>query len=277
MRRLINRLPFVKSEPAAKRSPDQASWLRTILQSRNGRRALIGGFSGCLMLGLWGASGHLSPAFYSLTASQGMALSELHITGRNYTTHEHILSAVDAPYGTPLLSLNVKDIQSQLQQLGWVKYARVSRQFPDALTINLVERRPMALLQMTGGHRLIDQHGDIIFTADSADFAHLPVVAGDGAAAHAAAILDALKTEPELYADVWAIQRISDRRWNVHLRTGLEVKLPEMDAALAWSKLAVLDRDTQIMKRDLSMIDLRIPGQLIVQPNLPLAKKGRKT
>ena len=75
---------------------------------------------------------------------------------------------------------------------------------------------------------------------------------------HAAAILDALKTEPELYADVWAIHRISDRRWNVHLRTGLEVKLPEMDAALAWSKLAVLDRDTQIMKRDLSMIDLRI-------------------
>ena len=102
-------------------------------------------------------------------------------------------------------------------------------------------------------------------------------MAGDGAASHAAAILDALKTEPELYADVWAIHRISDRRWNVHLRTGLEVKLPEMDAALAWSKLAVLDRDTQIMKRDLSMIDLRIPGQLIVQPNLPLAKKGRKT
>lgn len=277
MRRLIARLPFVRPDQAAKRGADPTSWLRQIFLSRKGRRALISGVTGCLALSLWGASAYLTPAFYHLTASQGIALSELHITGRNYTAHEHILAAVDAPYGTPLLSLDVNDIQSQLQQLGWVKYARVSRQFPDALTINLVERRPMALLQMTGGHRLIDQHGDIIFTADSADFAHLPVVAGDGAASHAAAILDALKTEPELYADVWAIHRISDRRWNVHLRTGLEVKLPEMDAALAWSKLAVLDRDTQIMKRDLSMIDLRIPGQLIVQPNLPLAKKGRKT
>jgi len=31
------------------------------------------------------------------------------------------------------------------------------------------------------------------------------------------------------------------------------------------------------MKRDLATIDLRVSGQLIVEPNLPLSKKGQKT
>ena len=66
------------------------------------------------------------------------------------------------------------------------------------------------------------------------------------------------------------------RRWDVFLRTGLSVKLPEDNAVLAWSKLAILDRDTKIMKRDLAVIDMRVSGQLIVEPNLPLSKKGQK-
>ena len=105
----------------------------------------------------------------------------------------------------------------------------------------------------------------------------MPVLSGEGAAEQAKYIIESLRTEPDLYADVWAIQRVSNRRWDVHLRTGLSVKLPEDNAVLAWSKLAILDRDTKIMKRDLAVIDMRVSGQLIVEPNLPLSKKGQKT
>ena len=231
----------------------------------------------CLVVAAWAKGDAVTNYGYQLSADAGLALSEVHISGRNYTSYDDIKSAIKAPYGTALMALSLPEIKHNLEQLGWVKSASVSRIYPDAIAIELDERRPLALLQSTGGHRLIDEVGHVIFGANAAQFSHLPVLSGEGAAEQAKPIIEALRTEPDLFADVWALQRISNRRWDVHLRTGLSVRLPEKDAALAWSKLAILDRETKIMKRDLATIDLRVQGQLIVEPNLPLSKKGQKT
>ena len=61
------------------------------------------------------------------------------------------------------------------------------------------------------------------------------------------------------------------------MRSGLTIKLPEQDPVMAWSRLAKLERDTAITARDLASIDLRVPGQLIVKPNIPIRGKGSKT
>ena len=146
-----------------------------------------------------------------MTARTGLALADVHIIkGRNYTSLDDIKQAINAAgYGAPLLALPLHEIQHSLTQLGWVKSVRVSRQFPNALKIDLTERRPLALLQTTGGHRLIDETGHLIFGAQASAFSHLPVVSGEGAADQAKHIIEALRTEPDLYADVWAIQRVS--------------------------------------------------------------------
>lgn len=249
---------------------DKAALLLTI------RRGVYLGVA-CLIGALWMNRAVIADYGLTLSGQSGLALSEIHIKGRNYTSFEDIKSAIGAPYGTPLIGLSLSEIQQNIEQLGWVKSASVARVYPDAISVTLTERRPLALLQSPSGHRLIDEAGHIIFGAHATAFSHLPVVSGEGAAEQARFIIEALRTEPDLFADVWAIQRVSNRRWDVHLRTGLAVRLPEKDAVLAWSKLAILDRDTKIMMRDLATIDMRVSGQLIVEPNLPLSKKGQKT
>ena len=57
----------------------------------------------------------------------------------------------------------------------------------------------------------------------------------------------------------------------------MEIRLPESDPISAWSRLAVIDREKAITNRDLAVIDLRIPKQLIVEPNIPVRGKGSKT
>lgn len=273
----MRRLMFWKKSPT---EPTRAQLRTRNFDWQNAKRAAKrGAYLGliCAIAMGYYHKDSLSESGYLMTARTGLALADVHITGRNYTSLDDIKQAINAPYGAPLLALPLHEIQHSLTQLGWVKSVRVSRQFPDALKIDLTERRPLALLQTTGGHRLIDETGHLIFGAQASAFSHLPVVSGEGAADQAKHIIEALRTEPDLYADVWAIQRVSNRRWDVHLRTGMEIRLPEKDAALAWSKLAILDRDTMIMKRDLATIDLRVSGQLIVEPNLPLSKKGQKT
>ena len=56
----------------------------------------------------------------------------------------------------------------------------VSRHLPDRLTVKLIERHPVALLQTPAGHQLIDEAGVIIDGADVSAFSHLVVVSGTG-------------------------------------------------------------------------------------------------
>ena len=103
------------------------------------------------------------------------------------------------------------------------------------------------------------------------------MVAGTSAALNAGPILNILQTEPELFAEVWADTYQSERRWDVHLRNGIRVRLPETDPRTAWSKLAIIDHSKHITNRDLAVIDMRVPDQMIVEPNIPVRGQGRNT
>ncbi len=208
----------------------------------------------------------------------GFGLQIVEVNGRNHTAKKAVLDAIGVHQNTPVLTLNLPAMRTQLTSLGWVEDARVERHFPNKLVVTLRERVPLALLQTEKGHRLIDASGEIITDASAKEFTHLPVISGaKGAATKAYLILDILQSEPELFSDVWAVHFVSGRRWDVHMRSGLVIKLPERDPVLAWSHLSRLEAETKITARDLAAIDLRIPDQLIVEPNIPVRGKGSRT
>ena len=213
----------------------------------------------------------------AFSIQQGFSLKSIEVTGRNHTDAGSIRSVLSDWRETSIFTADLQAIRGQLLTLGWVKDAVVSRYLPDRLVVTLYERQPVALLQTPSGHQLIDADGVAITGANVSAFAHLVVVSGDGAAQRVAALLGMLESEPELFTDVWAVQLVSERRWDVHMRSGLTIKLPEEDPVLAWSRLAKLEQDTAITARDLASIDLRVPGQLIVKPNIPIRGKGSKT
>ncbi len=214
---------------------------------------------------------------HQLGADAGLKLRHIQVRGRSHIAKETLLTALNLHLDAPIFSIDLQDLHNRVSQIGWVKNVIIERRLPSTIHITLDERVPVALLQNETDHQLIDASGAIIEGADPRDFTHLKVVAGDNAAAHAAPILAALKTEPELFSEVWAISFRSERRWDVHLKNGMEIRLPEADPISAWSRLAVIDREKAITNRDLSVIDLRLPKQLIVEPNIPVRGKGSKT
>jgi cell division protein FtsQ len=212
-----------------------------------------------------------------LTADAGLRLEQVRVRGRAHTPQKTLLAAINLQIGQPILGIDLAKTHRSIQSIGWVESAAVERRLPGTIFITLRERVPIALLQTNGAHVLIDRSGAIIDGADPAQFTHLTVVSGDGAHAHADKILAALKTEPELFAEVWAVSFRSQRRWDVHLKNGMEIRLPEVDPVSAWSRLAIIDRTKQIIDRDLAVIDLRVPKQLVVEPNIPVRGKGSRT
>ena len=80
-----------------------------------------------------------------------------------------------------------------------------------------------------------------------------------------ATILAALDAQPQLRDELRAAVLVAERRWNLKLKSGLDIRLPETGVDAALATLAALDRDRKILSRDLTAIDLRLPDRVTVR------------
>jgi len=215
------------------------------------------------------------------TARLGLVVTDIRVEGRETTDRETILAALGAGPGTPILAMSPRRAKEKLETLPWVRSAVVERRLPDTLYVRLVERKPLALWQHGGKLELIDHAGAVIPVTRLDRFAKLPLVVGEGAASHAAELLDMLASEPDLASRVTAAVRVGDRRWNLRIDNAIEVLLPADAPASAWAQLARLERSSAILKRDVQTVDVRLPDRLVLRVNpevskeAPTSKKGR--
>ena len=199
------------------------------------------------------------------TGQLGLTVADIKVEGRETTDRETILAALAVGLGTPILAANPTRAKEQLEALPWVRTAVIERRLPDTLYVRLVERKPLALWQHGGKLDLIDREGSVIPVARLDRFAKLPMVVGEGAASHAAELLEMVASEPDLAARVTAAIRVGDRRWNLRIDNTIDVLLPTDETASAWSQLARLERSSAILKREVLTIDLRLPDRLVLR------------
>jgi cell division protein FtsQ len=215
------------------------------------------------------------------TGLLGLTVGEITVEGRETTDRDTILAALGARPGTPILAVNPTRAKEQLETLPWVRTAVIERRLPHTLYVRLVERKPLALWQHGGKLDLVDREGAVIPVTRLDRFAKLPMVVGEGAASHAAELLEMLASEPDLAVRVTAAVRVGDRRWNLRIDNAIDVFLPSDEAASAWSQLARLERSSAILKREVQTIDIRLPDRLVLRVNpeppkeAPISKKGR--
>ncbi len=208
----------------------------------------------------------------------GFRVEEILVVGRRETTQKELLGAVRLVRGAPILAFDLQVAQKRLEALPWVKTASVGRMLPDTVMLNVEERRPLALWQHKGVFALIDTDGEVIMKKSLDRFSDLLVVVGPDATLHASKLLEVLATEPQLMDQVKAAIRVGGRRWNLRLKGDIDVRMPEENAARAWSRLAEYEKTHRVLERDVQILDLRLPDRLIVRkvPKPPKKKTGKR-
>ena len=58
---------------------------------------------------------------------------------------------------------------------------------------------------------------------------------------------------------------VAERRWNLRLANGLDVRLPETGVDQALERLVALDREKKLLSRDITAIDLRLPDRITIR------------
>ena len=223
----------------------------------------------------------LQRAMLATTASLGLTVQSIDVEGRDQITDQEVLAAVGVARGEPLLGVVTAEAKAALEALPWVRTAQVERRLPDTLFIRLEERKPIAVWQIDGKQMLIDAEAKPITGDHLERYAGLPLVVGEGAAAHAQALFDLLKSEPDLLKRVSASIRVGDRRWRLRLDNGITVELPETGAEAAWHRLAQIEQGHALLARNIVSVDLRLADRVVLtpvpEPPKPAATKPART
>jgi cell division protein FtsQ len=120
---------------------------------------------------------------------------------------------------------------------------------------------------------VIAADGTVLAARIEPRLAALPFVVGSGAAARARDFLAVLDRYPTIRDQVRATILVAERRWNLRLKNGIDVRLPETDLEAALATLARLDREKNLLSRDIVAVDLRLPDRLTVRLSDAAAEK----
>jgi cell division protein FtsQ len=201
----------------------------------------------------------------AVSAKAGLRVENVLVLGRKRARREDVARALGAERGMAILAFDPFAAKQRLEKLSWVRAATVERRLPDTIYLRLVEREPLALWQVEGKLALIDREGVVITHEHLGRYAELPLIVGDDAAPRAEAILEILRARPVVAEATSATIRVSGRRWDLKLKDGVIVQLPEAGEARAVARLAELIARDRILERDVIAIDMRLPDRLVVR------------
>lgn len=195
----------------------------------------------------------------------GFRIAAVAIVGHKHLSREEILAIAGIGGRTSLLFLDAAETRARLKSNPWVGDATVQKLFPDRLAVTVTERAAFALWQTDGQINVIADDGTVLELFLSRAVLTLPFVVGAGAATRAKEFLALLDRHPDLRETVRASVLIGERRWNLRLKNGVNVRLPEAGVARALDQLAALDREKNLLARDISLVDLRLPDRVTLR------------
>jgi cell division protein FtsQ len=201
----------------------------------------------------------------AMANSVGFEIASIALTGEKQLTREDILNIAGISGRASLLFLDADAARARLKANPWIADATILKLFPDRLHIAVTERRAFALWQKDGRVRVISRDGVTVEPFVAPHVAHLPLVVGQGANLKAAEFLNVMNGYPDLRDQVHAYVLVADRRWNLRLKNGIDIRLPEAEPVDAIEALLALDRDKKLLSRDILAIDLRIRDRVTVR------------
>ena len=195
----------------------------------------------------------------------GFDIKTVAISGLKELSQTQVLALAGIGPKNSLAFLNAREVRERLMQSPFIEDASVRKLFPRQLELKITEREPYALWQRDGNIVVIARDGTTLDPADPQQFSGLPFVVGDDANMHAEEYATLVDSFGDLKGQVKAGVYVASRRWNLHLASGLDIKLPFDQPLKAVQKIIDLNKTARILDKDLASLDLRQPGRVVAR------------
>jgi cell division protein FtsQ len=248
-------------------------------QATVGRRlvlTLFMGLSGALAFSILTDGGRQTravatflPETDAVLSWMGMRVEQVALSGQRFTSDADVFEAIDMPSTGSLVTFDAAQARERIEKLPWVSTAAISRIFPGALDVRIIERQPSALWVDNGREYLVDDSGRVLSALKKGTNVKLPRLSGAGAPAQAQALLDLIVRFPRIAERFEMAERVGERRWTLHLKSGVVVHLGADREAVALAALSSPDELGKLIDTPNTIVDLRTPGRVTVRAASP--------
>ncbi|MBT5073161.1 MAG: FtsQ-type POTRA domain-containing protein [Kordiimonadaceae bacterium] len=205
----------------------------------------------------------------------GLTVEKVSIEGEFFIVESDVEGAANITMGDPLLGVDISAIKDRVEQLTWVKRATISRTLPDELVINITEHQPAALWQVDNKLWIISDEGIQISDQQLEYFTSLPMISGVGADGELENLLTAVSSSNALFEMVETASWVGSRRWDLILKNGIKIMLPEEEIAYAWKNLTDFESSEKLLARNILAVDFRIKDKTVVRLTPEEAERRR--
>ena len=204
----------------------------------------------------------------------GFEVRKVDVQGVDRLNQLKVYNIVLGREGRAMTEIDLEEIRGEILTLNWVQDARVSRQLPDTIVIDIVERTPHAVLRRPDRLVLVDAGGHELEPISQANARGMLQISGPGAQAQVGALGQLLDAAPALRPQVAAAEWIGNRRWNLTFKSGQALALPmgEEEAAGALINFARLDGVHRLIGGKVVAFDMRSPERIYMR--CPECKAG---
>jgi cell division protein FtsQ len=209
--------------------------------------------------------GWLKDARDQAANAAGFRIVAISLTGPKEVSREEVLTIAGVTGHASLLFLDAEAARTRLMANPWIADAAVLKLYPDRLQISVTERQAFALWQKDGTVNVIAADGTVLEPFVEDRYRGLPLLVGKGAERAGHDFLAVIDHYPDIGAALRASVFVAERRWNLRLEGGVDVRLPETNVEQALDRLVSLDREKKLLSRDIVMVDLRLPDRVTVR------------
>lgn len=203
----------------------------------------------------------------SLASDAGFEVRRVEVRGVQRMNELKVYERVLGERERAMPLVDIAAVREDLLKLSWVRDARVSRQLPDSLVVDIVERTPHAVLRKPDRLVLIDATGHQLEPISAANAKKYLIIEGPGAGRQVETLGRLLDSAPALRPQVAEAEWIGNRRWNLTFKTGQVLALPQgtRESADALVSFARLDGVNRLLGGKVATFDMRAPERIYMR------------
>ena len=193
-------------------------------------------------------------------------LSALSIQGSSDSLNAEIREILGLNFPISSFDLDLADLRNRVLSLPPVETAEVRLEGGSILHVKVKEKVPALLLKDDTGIHVLNKNGDYIRPLLSTEYgSKLPVITGEGAQKAAAEAFILFSALDDKLDEVRGLVLVGGRRWNIVLKSGQVIMLPEKKSEQAVQKILILDKAEKILSRDIAVFDFRLPYRITLR------------
>ncbi len=194
-------------------------------------------------------------------------IPNLIVIGNNYIDKKSLVYELKTKLNEDKNSNNLDLISNLLNKKNLIKKFIITKTSNNLITIKIEEKNIIGLIKIENIDYLIDGSNNIIETKITPNLFHLPVFIGKNSNKNASVILNLIK-ESDINLNYLSFSFIDQRRWNINLKNGVKILLPENKVLDTLKLLNKVTSKYNILNGNFIEIDIRIYGKYFLKPKI---------